>query len=103
MKSISARDAQEKQQNNELIIIDVRTPKEHAEGHIPDSKNIDIKSSEFEKTMNSLDKEASYAVHCNSGGRGKRAAKYMRENGFKHAKSLEGGIVKWTEHNLPIE
>ena len=103
MQSIPVQEAQKKQHKDEIIILDVRTPEEYASGHIPDSKHININSDDFEKNINLLDKNASYAVHCRAGGRARRAARYMRENGFRDVSNLEGGFIEWKAQNLPIE
>jgi phage shock protein E len=84
-------------------IIDVRTPEEYASGHIPGSRNINIKDPDFDRTILTLDKAKSYAVYCASGVRSGKAAGVMRDHGFMNVYTLEGGIRTWKEKGLPVE
>lgn len=103
MSGISVQGAKNKFDDGELTIIDVRSKKEFDEKHIPGAINIDINSSDFEERIAELKTDKAYATHCNAGGRGRRAAKYMREQGFENAKNLDGGLVAWETNNYPTE
>lgn len=48
--------------NPEVQLVDVRTPKEFAEGHIEGAMNIDIKSDDFAEAIKSLDESLPVAV-----------------------------------------
>lgn len=84
-------------QNKDLIIIDVRTPEENAEGGIPNSRVIDVQSDDFEQKLTELDKEATYLVYCRSGRRSSRAVKIMEELGFQKLYMMEGGFLDWED------
>jgi rhodanese-related sulfurtransferase len=76
-------------------IIDVRTPAEHEEARIPNSKLIDIMSPDFNEEIQKLDKEKSYYVYCRSGNRSYYAAKAMKKIGIEKVYNLADGIIGW--------
>jgi len=81
--------------NPNLVILDVRTPAETAEGMIPNAIEIDYKSSDFESKIAALDKNKSYLVYCRSGGRSVGASKKMIKAGFKDVTNMKGGYSAW--------
>lgn len=85
------------------LVIDVRTADEFAGGHIPSAQNINISDPPFAEHLRALDKEATYVVNCQSGGRSSRAVSLMDELGFKNAHNLTGGIIAWKNAGLPVD
>lgn len=75
------------------ILLDVRTPLEFAEGHIENSKNIDLSAGNFESEIDKLDKEQTVFVYCAIGVRSTKAANILRKKGFKHVFDLDGGYT----------
>ena len=67
-----------------FVVLDVRTPEEHAEGHIQGTDfNIDVLSEEFTaEALAVLPKDRGVALYCRSGNRSKRAAQILAENGY---------------------
>lgn len=67
-----------------FVVLDVRTPEEHAEGHIQGTDfNIDVLSEGFTaEALAVLPKDRSVALYCRSGNRSKRAAQILAENGY---------------------
>lgn len=82
--------------NPEVQLVDVRTPKEFAEGHIEGAMNIDIKSDDFAEAIKSLDESLPVAVYCKSGRRSAKASGIMTQKGFKVV-NLLGGYVAWSK------
>ncbi|MDO8604483.1 MAG: rhodanese-like domain-containing protein [bacterium] len=103
MKNITAKEAQTFINNGEVVVVDVRTPEEFAEGHIAGAKNIDIQGEKFEEKIKKLDPNATYLVNCKLGGRSSRAVAHMNEIGFKDVTNLEGGITAWKDAGLSTE
>ena len=79
------------------ILLDVRTPEEFAEGHLPGAINIDYKNEGFSAALDTLDKTKQYEVYCRSGHRSGESTEMMTKKGFKKVYDLEGGILKWQE------
>jgi len=80
---------------SDIIVLDVRTPMEFAEGHLENAVNIDFQSGSFESEIASLDKSATYAVYCRSGNRSGQAVKVMADLGFTDLYDLDGGVIDW--------
>ena len=76
-------------------IVDVRTPQEYAQGHLPGAVNVDVSSPDFAAQIATLDPNAPYAVYCRSGNRSGVAVATMAEQGFTEAYHLGGGIGAW--------
>ena len=86
MELLSARD--------DVVLVDVRTPEEFAEGHLEGAVNINLQGPDFEGEIAELDPEATYVVYCRSGNRSAQAAAIMAEAGFTDVRDL-GGIQAW--------
>jgi rhodanese-related sulfurtransferase len=82
-----------------IVIVDVRTPSEVAQGAIKDSINVDVSAPDFKGKIAGLDKEKTYMVYCRSGVRSVRACNIMSENGFKNLVNLQGGYQAWTSYS----
>jgi len=85
-----------------VVILDVRTPGEFAEGYIDGAHNIDFQSGNFENEIATLDKNATFAVYCRSGNRSGQAAKIMHDAGFHNVYNLEGGVIDWANEGMML-
>ncbi|WP_418603046.1 rhodanese-like domain-containing protein [Hwangdonia sp.] len=82
--------------DDNAVIIDVRTDDEVADGVIKNAIHIDIyKGQEFVNEIEALDKDKNYYVYCRSGNRSGQACSIMGQLGFENAYNLEGGILEW--------
>lgn len=84
-------------------VLDVRTPAEFASGHLQGAQNIDIYDPSFRQNLSSLDKNQPVLVYCKSGGRSAEAAGILKELGFLKVYNIEGGILAWTNANMPVD
>lgn len=85
------------------VVLDVRTEKEFAAGHIPNAVNIDIKSPDFEAKIKELDRQKIYLVNCATGRRSVTACEKLDTLDFPNAYNLEGGIKAWEKAgNKPV-
>lgn len=84
------------------VVLDVRTPAEFAQGHLPEAINIDVESPSFASEISTLDTGATYAIYCRSGNRSKTAMEQMKAAGFTNVTDLDGGIVAWQAQGLPV-
>ena len=92
-----------KSSKKNTLVIDVRTPEEAAEGHLPGSMNINFLSEDFAQEIDILNKKATYLLYCKTGIKSRKAADLMQKAGFKHVYMLEGGFTAWKEAGKPIE
>ena len=85
-----------------VVVLDVRTAAEFAEGHLERAINIDYHQSDFvEKAKATLPLDKKIAVYCRSGRRSAGAAGKLGEDGYKLV-NLKGGIIAWKEANMPV-
>lgn len=68
-----------------VMLIDVRTKAEHADGFIPGTDfNIDVLEDSYTETaLKKLPKDKPVALYCRSGNRSKSAARILAENGYE--------------------
>ena len=76
-------------------ILDVRTPKEYAEGHVNGSVNMNYFDKDFKDQVGKVDKAKPVYVYCHSGGRSSKAMNIMKSQGFKTIYNLTGGYAAW--------
>jgi rhodanese-related sulfurtransferase len=85
------------------MLVDVRTPEEVSEGHLPGALNINFLGENFSREIETLNKNKTYLLYCRSGSRTRKAADQMQKAGFKKVYMLEGGITAWNEAGKPVE
>ncbi len=105
-KDISVQEAYEKimndNENSNLVVIDVRTPRENEQVRLQNAILIDYRDPNFKMEISKLDKNKTYIVHCRSGKRSGKACEIMQEMGFKEVYNVAGGILQWQEADLPV-
>jgi rhodanese-related sulfurtransferase len=88
--------------DSNVVVLDVRTAAEFAEGHIKGAILIDQGQSDFvEKVKDALPIEKKIAVYCRSGRRSANAAGKLADVGYKCI-NLKGGIIAWKEADMPV-
>ncbi|MCB0707601.1 MAG: rhodanese-like domain-containing protein [Saprospiraceae bacterium] len=87
-----------KMQEAGVIILDVRTKEETAEGIIPGAMEINVKDQAgFKDALQDLEKDRTYLVYCRSGKRSSKACGIMAGLGFSSLYNLEGGYLEWSK------
>ncbi|EPZ48883.1 rhodanese-like domain-containing protein [Alicyclobacillus acidoterrestris] len=75
------------------VVIDVRTPEEYEEGHIP---GVPLKPmQEVGEWMRELSPDERYVFVCRSGARSQRVAQFLKANGFEDVANYDGGMLVW--------
>ena len=82
-------------EDENAILIDVRTPMENQSKRIPNSVLIDISSPQFLSEINKLDKTKNYYLYCRSGSRSFIAGMQMISMGFNNVSHLQPGFKGW--------
>lgn len=72
------------------VLLDVRTPQEYKDGHVPGSKNVPLQSIREAKAVISRT-DTPVFVYCLSGGRSRQAAGMLERMGYDNVKNI-GGI-----------
>ena len=86
-----------------IAILDVRTAKEFADGHVAEAVNIDVNQTDFAQKIDELDRSKTYIVYCRSGRRSSRAVGIMATKGFKNLYNVSDGFLGWNKNGLPFE
>ena len=85
-----------------VVVLDVRTANEFAEGHIARAMSIDFLQEDFlEKAKAQLPKDKTIAVYCRSGKRSATAAGKLSDLGYKVV-NMKGGILAWKDAEMPL-
>ena len=93
--SITAEEAKAKLDSDDsVILVDVRTPEEYREGHIPGAILLPVSDIEAKAESELQDKSETYIVYCRSGSRSAAAASQLVEMGYENIYDL-GGINDW--------
>ena len=75
------------------VLLDVRTPQEYREGHIPNSVNLPLQSLGGGASV-PAGKDAPLFVYCHSGARSRQAVGLLARMGYKNVKNI-GGIAAY--------
>lgn len=102
-KLISVEDMQSLLQQDNIQLIDVRTPKEFNSGYIENALNINFFMPTFTEDIKALDKNKPVILYCRSGKRSAKSAKKFIEAGFTDLYNLDGGIIKWKQEGFKIK
>ena len=94
LKSVSVEEF-EKVLEQEVVLLDIRTPEEFAQGQIEGATLIDYYDADFTSQLEELDKDKTYAIYCRSGARSGDTLALMQELGFTSVYDLSGGILAW--------
>ena len=85
-----------------IKVIDVREPDEYQIAHVKGVPLIPLGT--LPQRFTDLDPNQALYVHCKSGMRSLKAVQFLKEQGFKYAKSVKGGILAWADeidHSVP--
>jgi len=89
--------------HDDVLFIDVRTPGEFREVHIPGALNVPL--GDLGREAEGLQLEACekrLALVCRTGRRAERALVDLRQYGLADAEVLGGGIEAWADAGLPL-
>ena len=87
--------------NADLRLIDVRDPDEYAYCRLPGSELIPLLTLPADAAARLPDKAARILVYCHHGMRSLRAVEALRQLGYTNARSVAGGIDRWSQEIDP--
>ncbi|HEX2860492.1 MAG TPA: rhodanese-like domain-containing protein, partial [Lacunisphaera sp.] len=105
MTTITPRQLHDRMQRGEKPhLLDVRTPAEHAEIHVPGVHLAPLERLDAATLtgVNGCAKDQPLYIFCGSGGRAKQAAEKLRKSGYEQCHVVEGGTMAWAEAGLPV-
>ena len=79
-----------------LVVLDVRTPAEYAEGHLPGAVNIPHTevAARIAELPDAVSKDI--VVYCRSGNRSEQAINALAGAGFRRLFHLKGDYLRWS-------
>lgn len=85
------------------LVLDVRTPEEYRQGHVPGA--INIPHDQIDGQVGILDpyRERGVVVYCRTGRRAGIAEEALRVAGFERVWDLDGHMVSWMEAGHPLD
>lgn len=95
VKTLLATDLVGMVERGEIVLIDVRSPEEFAEGRIPGALNAPIET--FDPQAIPIESGRETILYCRSGNRSGRAAAMLVEYTGGDQLHLHGGIIAWEE------
>src|ERR1700693_5239403 len=89
----------------DLVLLDVRTPLEHAEAHVVQARNEPLVGPRPKMLFYSgrLSKDRPVYLICRTGGRATKAAEMFSAEGFDQGVVVEGGTEAWIAAGLPVK
>ena len=87
-----------------FILIDVRSPEEHATGFIPGTDlNIDFRAIQTRHRDIGAQLGDHIVVYCQSGHRSNIAAETLADLGYTHVYNVSGSMNAWLAAGFPVE
>ncbi|MCK9481400.1 MAG: thioredoxin domain-containing protein [Bacteroidia bacterium] len=102
IKNVDAQTFKQLIEQEEGIILDVRTPEEVVSGQIPNASTINLYDADFAQKINLMQKDKIIFVYCRSGARSAQAAQTLSQNGFDRVYNLQGGIMAWQNQGFAL-
>ena len=86
-----------------FVLIDVRSPEEHAGGFIPGTDfNIDFREIKTRHREIGVHMDEHVVVYCQSGHRSNIAAETLADLGYTHVYNVNGSMNAWVEAGFPV-
>lgn len=103
-RQVSPQELYEMLQSEEPpLVIDVRSPREYGEGHVPGAINVPHKRMRFEHDEYTEHLEKPVVIYCEKGLRARISSEFFRMNGYQDIVRLRGEMPGWHEAGLPVE
>lgn len=85
----------------DVTVLDVREPEEFAAGHVPGAVN--LPQADLASRLDEVPRDRPVLVVCQAGMRSRRAAQFLRQQGFERVRSVSGGTAAWrAARGLPV-
>lgn len=98
---VSAAEAFNLIENEDIFILDVRTQPEYDNGHLENSYLIPV--SELEYRLDEVPSDTAILVYCRSGRRSVTASNILLDAGYCDVYNMEAGFNEWRSGGYPYE
>lgn len=86
----------------DVVLLDIRTPKEFEDGHIQGAVLLDFYSSDYVDRLKALDRTKTYLIYCRSGNRSGKSLAIFDKLGFRRVYNLDPGVIGWSREKYPL-
>ncbi|MBI5751948.1 MAG: rhodanese-like domain-containing protein [Hydrogenophilales bacterium] len=100
IKEVDAFGLQQMQAGGEVVMIDVRTDVEFAQGAIHGAKHLPLHM--LPLMADQLENEKPVVLICRSGARSAQACAFLAQKGFNNVYNLRGGVMGWAQAGLAL-
>ncbi|MDP1681591.1 MAG: rhodanese-like domain-containing protein [Burkholderiales bacterium] len=100
IKEVDAFGLQQMQAGGEVVMIDVRTDVEFAQGSIQGAKHLPLHM--LPLMADQLENEKPVVLICRSGARSAQACAFLAQKGFENVFNLRGGVMAWAQAGLAL-
>jgi glyoxylase-like metal-dependent hydrolase (beta-lactamase superfamily II)/rhodanese-related sulfurtransferase len=100
---VSVAELNERLENDDMQIVDVRRPTEYVNGHVPRAQNAPLASLDKSLGPLHLEKDKLTAVICAGGYRSSAAASMLQKQGFSNLLNVAGGTGAWVNAGYPVD
>ena len=95
---LDPKEFREMKDQDDVVVLDVRSNYEHEIGHFKNAITLDIENfREFPDKLKELEsiKDRKILTYCTGGIKCEKASAFLLENGFENVYQLHGGIIKY--------
>ncbi len=89
--------------DDDIVLLDVRTPREYEAIHIPGAESAPRGLLEFIIWSLVPDENEQIYVYCRTGARAALATKLLNELGYKNAVRIATGMADWAKSGYPVQ
>ena len=97
---ISVVEAERRDAGGDALLIDVREPDEWRQGHAPGATSIPL--AQLSARLATLPRDRDILLICRSGNRSSVAQDLLARAGFERTINVQGGMIAWQRHGLPV-
>ena len=101
-RELTAKEAKELIERGEVLVLDVRTPKEFHDGHLKGAKLIPVQQLDGRASEIEEHEDKDILLYCRSGNRSTVAAEILRRRGFRRLHNMRHGIRGWLREGYEI-
>lgn len=81
------------------LLLDVRSPEEYAQGHLPGA--VLIPHDQLAERLDEIDRDRWVLVYCRSGARASKAQAVLEDAGIE-VRQIQGSWLRWQEEDRPV-
>lgn len=101
---ITAEDAKQAlDRNQDVLLLDVRTPDEFAKNRIKGAINLPVDQVESKVTSVVPNKQKTVYVYCLSASRSVHAVDAMKKLGYTNVFNMTSGLLAWRAKQFPLD